>query len=83
MWLIVSFIISTYITKQFIVIPPCTKEVIFVTEFTILGIFRSKKENARGGISETIFSRPLFTVIFRPIMLILDTVLYITAVALT
>ena len=36
LWLKVSFIISTYITKKIMEIPLCAKKVIFITEFTIL-----------------------------------------------
>ena len=38
LWLTVSLFVYTYITKKFTEIPPCSKEFIFITVFTIVWI---------------------------------------------
>ena len=59
MWLKVSLIICAYITNFFIVIPPCAKKVIFITEFAILG-YKVKKKILRMKEFQHNFFRPLF-----------------------
>ena len=81
MWLKVLFIICTSITKSFIEIPPCAKKVIFITEFVLLDLnphfYEVNQEVWKRPCAwrnfKNIFSRPLFTIIFRPKILILDT----------
>ena len=76
LWLNISFIICRYATRFFLEIPPFAYHVIFNTEFVLwiktppfyeVKLF-NRKWSAHGGISN-IFSRPLFTIIFRPEML--------------
>ena len=60
LWIKVSFNICTYITKNFIEIPPCAKGVIFITEFALLSTnlpFYEVKMTpfAHGGISIKFF----------------------------
>ena len=75
------FMICTYITKKNYEILPCSKKVILITEFGILCknppfyevkmIFQKRLCTWRN--FKIIFSRPLFTIIFKPKILILDT----------
>ena len=60
--------------KIYLEIPPCGKIVIFIDEFVILGTFmKYGKVVARIEEFRKYFSRPLFTIIFRPKNVFLDT----------
>ena len=74
------FLCYVYIQhKNFIDIPPCTKNVIFITEFAILGkilpFYEVREIILRMEEFQKKFSRQLFTNIFRPKMLIKYSIL--------
>ena len=60
--------------KNYFEIPPCGKMVIFITEFVILGPFmKHGKIVSRMEGFQNKFFRPLFTIIFLPKIVFLDT----------
>ena len=80
-WLKISFSIIRNPTNFFFEIPPCAKKVIFITPFVFLDLnphFCVLNELVWKRLCawrnfKNIFSRPHFTIIFRPKILIFDT----------
>ena len=68
LWLKVLFIMCTYITKNFIEIPPCAKKVIFSTEFVLLDLNPPFYE-----VNQEVWKRPCAWRNFKNIFCVLST----------